>query len=254
MTNLLQDNVYISTRPLNQNALLEELLTTEGAKLLKMPTIEIQPVIWDEKKLEIILDADHYDWLVFTSVNGVQYFFEKLKSLKDEVELTSHIKIAAIGEQTALKLYEYGYQATFVNPSNSSEELAKVLINEVLPTDKVLLVLGNLARGTMAEILSQKVQCTRLDVYETVLPAHVDEKHIKTIIDDKYDLIVLTSPSAFVNLLAILDGKVEPSKLKLASIGKTTTAEIEKYHLKPIITASMSNAEGIFKAIIEATY
>jgi uroporphyrinogen-III synthase len=234
--------------------MLEELLTSEGAKLLKMPTIEIHSVIWDTHKIEILEQRDKYNWIVFTSVNGVQYFFEKLISLKLDVELPSHIKIAAIGEQTALKLYEYGSQATFVNPSNSSEELAKILIEKIQPSDKVLLVLGNLARNTMADILSQKVKCTRLDVYQTILPTHIDEKHIKTIIDDEYDLIILTSPSSFINLLSVLEGKIDISKLKLASIGKTTTAEIEKHHLKPIITASMSNAEGIFKAILEAGY
>jgi uroporphyrinogen-III synthase len=254
MRNLLQDHVYISTRPLNQNALLEELLTTEGAKLLKMPTIEIQPVIWDETKMGIISTANEYNWLVFTSTNGVQFFFEKLKSLNGIVELPLTIKIAAIGEQTALKLYEYGFQATFVNPSNSSEELAKVLINEVQTTDKILLVLGNLARGTMADILSHKVQCTRLDVYQTVMPQQFEEKHIQTIVNDQYEMIILTSPSAFVNLMTVLEGKIDPSKLRLASIGKTTTAEIEKYNIKPNITASMSNAQGIFKAIVEATY
>jgi uroporphyrinogen-III synthase len=250
---LLQDKVYISTRPLNQSAELEELLQTAGAQLLKMPTIEIQPAHWTSEMNAVIAQIGNYDWILFTSANGVKYFFLQLQQLTKSFELPQTLKIATVGKQTAIELEEYGQKAHFISPGNSSEDLANSLLQVMQAEDKVLLSVGSLARETLELKLREHVTCSRLDVYHTVIPKYFDEKIIEKIGTDQYDQIIVTSPSAFVNLLTVLEGKVDFGRLRFTSIGKTTTSEIIKHHLTPTIQALMASSEGIFKAIVEST-
>ena len=249
----LQNKIYISTRPKEQAASLEKLLSSEGAKVLSMPTIAIEEEAWNDKKTELLHTIWMYHWLVFTSVNGVRYFFKKMESINGNFLLPIHIKIAVVGKKTAEEVLKYGHTATFVNPGNTGEELAKTFQQQIKPNEHILLCLGNLARQTLENALKGKVEYTRLDVYRTVMPAEVNQEAIEAILDDKYDLIILTSPSAFRNLLTILDGKTDVSRLRLASIGSTTTAEIQQFKMNPSLTAIMANAQGIFEAIIEET-
>ena len=250
---LLQDKIYISTRPKEQAASLERLLSSEGAKVLSMPTIAIEEEEWNYEKTELLHTIWMYHWLVFTSVNGVRYFFDKMESLNGNYLLPIHIKIAVVGKKTADELLKFGHEATFVNPGNTGEELAKTFQQQIKPNEHILLCLGNLARQTLENALKGKVEYTRLDVYRTVMPTEFNEEALEAIINDQYEMIILTSPSAFRNLLILLEDKTDVSRLRLASIGSTTTAEIQQFKINPVVTASMANAQGIFEAIIKET-
>ena len=247
----LQNKIYISTRPKEQAASLEKLLSSEGAKVLSMPTIAIEEEEWNYEKTELLHTIWMYHWLVFTSVNGVRYFFKKMESINGNFLLPTHIKIAVVGKKTAEEILKFGHTATFVNPGNTGEELAKTFQQQIKPNEHILLCLGNLARQTLENALKGKVEYTRLDVYRTVMPTEVNQEALEAIINNQYDLIILTSPSAFRNLLTILDGKTDVSRLRLASIGSTTTAEIQQFKMNPSLTALMANAQGIFESILK---
>jgi uroporphyrinogen-III synthase len=250
MGNLLENKVFISTRPNGQSAELEKLLTEESATLLLMPTIEIKPLPLDEFGLSQLKNLDTFNWIVFTSPNGLKYFFARLFELQNHYSLPEHLKIAVVGKKTAAQLECYGTSAAFINLGNTAEDFSADFINRVSKGERVLFPIGNLARTVIEDKISKKAESVRILFYETVLPETINEKAFQLILDDQYDMIVLTSPSCCNNLLHLISGKYDESKLRLVCIGQTTSAEVIRNGLEPLITAGTANSQGIYSAIL----
>lgn len=250
MTKILENKIFISTRPNGQSAELENLLAEESATLLSMPTIEVKPLVLNEFGISQLRNLDSFNWIVFTSPNGLRFFFDRLFEIQNHYGLPEQLKIAVVGKKTAAHLECYGTSAEFINLGNTAEEFVADFYNRVNPGEKVLFPIGNLARAVIEEKLSKKAECVRVLFYETVMPELIDNDILKRIIDDKYDMIVLTSPSGCDNLIALLGGKTDLSKLRLVCIGQTTTAEVIRNGMEPLITAATANSQGIFTSIL----
>ncbi|MBA4408818.1 MAG: hypothetical protein C0397_05285 [Odoribacter sp.] len=250
MGKLLENRVFISTRPLGQSAELESLLMEESATLISMPTIEVKPLPLDEFSWLQMRNLDSYNWIVFTSPNGLKFFFASLFELQNNYGLPEHLKIAVVGKKTAAHLECYGTSAAFINLGNTAEDFVADFYHRVNPGDRVLFPIGNLARTVIEDKISKKAICTRILFYETLLPEAVDSNILKLITEDKYELIVLTSPSSCTNLLQLISGKSDPSKLRLVCIGQTTSTEVIRNGIEPLITAGTANSQGIYSAIV----
>jgi uroporphyrinogen-III synthase len=250
MGKLLENKIFISTRPVGQSAELENLLAEESASLVLMPTIEVRPLSLDEFALLQLKNLDSFNWIVFTSPNGLKYFFAALFELQNNYGLPEHLKIAVVGKKTAAHLECYGTSAAFINLGNTAEDFVADFFHRVNLGERVLFPIGNLARTVIEDKISKKAVCTRILFYETVLPETFDNEALQLILNDQYSMIVLTSPSSFTNLLQIISGKADPSKLRLVCIGQTTSAEVIRHGIEPLITAGTANSQGIFSAII----
>jgi uroporphyrinogen-III synthase len=250
MGNLLEHKVFISTRPEGQSAELENLLSEESATLLSMPTIDIRPLPLDEFGWTQLKNIDSFNWIVFTSPNGLRYFFERLFELQNNYGLPEHLKIAVVGKKTAANLECYGTSAEFINLGNTAEEFSVDFINRISEGERIFFPIGNLARSVIETRISKKADCIRVLFYETVLPETTDDNTLQQIIKDQYDLIIVTSPSSCNNLLHLLSGKTDPTKLRLVCIGQTTSAEVIKNGIKPLITAGTATSQGIYTAIL----
>jgi uroporphyrinogen-III synthase len=250
MGNLLENRIFISTRPSGQSAELETLLSEESATLINMPTIEIRPLPLDDFALEQLKNLVSFNWIVFTSPNGLKYFFSRLFDLQNHYGLPEHLKIAVVGKKTAASLECYGTSASFINLGNTAEEFVNDFAHRVNPGERILFPIGNLARSVIEDEISKKADCTRILFYETVLPETLNEEAFQLVLNDQYDMIVLTSPSGCKNLLHLLSGKADPAKLRLVCIGQTTSAEVIRNGLEPLITAGTANSQGIFTAIL----
>lgn len=250
MGKLLENKIFISTRPAGQSAELENLLTEESATLLSMPTIDVRPLPLDEFGLTQLRNLDQFDWIVFTSPNGLKFFFARLFEIQHNYVLPDRVKIGVVGKKTASQLECYGTSAAFINLGNTAEDFSVDFINRINEGERVLFPIGNLARTVIEDRISKKASSTRVLFYETVMPEHVDPEILDLIINDQYDMIVLTSPSGCKNLLQLIDGKSDPSKLRLVCIGQTTSAEAIRNGLEPLITAGTSNSQGIYSAIL----
>ena len=248
---VLKDKVIISTRALDPGDTLPEILKSAGAKTLELPMIEIVPSGSGPELEEKLNNLDQYDWVFFTSKNGVVNFFKKLIDIKGSTEIPKALKLAVIGVKTGLELEYYGYAPTFISPENTAEEFVNQFISRYNPENlNILLSLGNLADDTLQNFLSDKNKVHRINVYQTVKPDKADNQIMELINNDQYDLILFTSPSTFNNFCSFY-GKVLPAGLKLASIGSVTTKAIQREGLEPLFTAKKSNAEGIRDSIIE---
>ena len=250
MGKLLENKVFISTRPAGQSAELEILLTEESATLIAMPTIEVKPLPLDESAWLQLKNLGSFNWIVFTSPNGLKYFFEALFELQNNYGLPEHLKIAVVGKKTAAHLECYGTSASFINLGNTAEDFVADFFHRVNLGERVLFPIGNLARSVIEDKISKKAVCTRILFYETILPETIDSEALQLVVNDQYDMIVLTSPSCCNNLLHLISGKTDQVKLRLVCIGQTTSAEVIRNGIEPLITAGTANSQGIYTAII----
>ena len=196
----LLDKVIISTRAIETADTLPELLKAMGANVISLPMIEIVQSQRGPGETELLQNAEQFDWIFFTSKNGVANFFKHLIDVKGSTELTKQVKKAVIGSKTAAELDYYGYAPDFMSEGNTSEEMLEQFYREYQPDNqKILLALGNLADDTLLNRLSKENEVTRINVYETVKPKSADAAILEAIKQDEYDLIVFTSPSTFQN-------------------------------------------------------
>ena len=246
----LKDKVIISTRAIESGDSLPDLLKSQGAEVIALPMIEVSPSQLNNAEKETLQNLEDFDWLFFTSKNGVINFFKQLSDLKGSTALPENLKIAVIGNRTSSELDYYGYAPGFVSKGNTSEDFLEEFYKTVNPQNqKILLSLGNLAEDFLYNSLIKDNSVQRINVYQTDKPKTVDNSILDLIRQNKYDLIVFTSPSTFHNFCLYVE-KDMIMELKMASIGSTTTKAIAEAGYSPLLTAKMSNVEGLGEAIV----
>lgn len=251
MSFLLQDKIFISTRPEGQSDELARLFSEAGATFCEMPMVRIQNAVLTNAEKSYFTLLEKFQWLVFTSPNGVRHFFESLAEIVGNQKLPESLLLAVVGNKTGQVLNNYGYQASFVNPGSTGEDFAEAFIQHIKKETKpnVLLALGNLARTVIEEQLTNYATCTRINLYETVTPEIKDNNILQLIVDDKYEMLLFTSPSGIDNFQKIA-GNIQPEKIRAACIGETTSNAARKYHILPLVVAQKSTSLGLFESVI----
>lgn len=248
---MLKNKTVISTQPAEQAEKLQTLLPSNKLLFYSMPLIETKILKSNPDNEQVLKTIRSFDWIVFTSKRAVLYFFELIKNLRIDRENLANLLFAAIGTSTAAEILKNGYQVHYVNQGNTSKEFATYLLDDIIkPNDKILLPQGNLAPAFLQNKLSQKANCIRINVYETLKIKNPNRKILSLIENEEYDLLIFTSPSAFENFLEISNSKANKKALKILSIGQTTTDFIESKGFKVTITAKKSNIEGLRQEII----
>ncbi|HEX3728788.1 MAG TPA: uroporphyrinogen-III synthase, partial [Opitutaceae bacterium] len=157
------------TRTREQASELALRLAALGAEVLELPVLRISKDIPKEILADAMLEFGSYDWLVFTSANGVRYFFEEFRRLFDDIRSLGLIRIACVGEGTARRIAELHLRVECQPATATAEALADALIDTgSLDSAKVLVVTGNLNR----DALPQKLEAAgaivdQLPVYRT---------------------------------------------------------------------------------------
>ena len=247
----LKGKVIVSARGAESGDTLPDILKDQGAAVLPLPMIEIIPSELNEDLTSVLKNLKSYNWIFFTSKNGVANFFQHLVTIQGNTDLPDALRIAAIGYKTALELDYYGYSPHFISEGNSSEDMVNQFLKMKSPVDnQILLALGNLADESLQKYFSVNNFVKRINVYNTVKPDHTDPEIMNLIKNNLYDLIIFTSPSTFINFCSFY-GKENLGNLKMASIGPTTTKCIKEAGIEPLITAKKSNAEGLRDEIVE---
>ena len=252
MSLLLQDKIFISTRPEGQSGELEQLFSNAGATVVEMPLVKIQPTQLTELEIKRLKELHRFEWLIFTSTNGVRYFFEYLMEIQGNHELPESLQLAVIGNKTEQVLNGFGYKASFTNPGSTGEDFA-VAFCQILKSENqkstVLLALGNLARTVIQDQISEVALCTRINLYQTSSPESLDEKVMQLILNDNYEMLIFTSPSGVKNFLK-LAVKIQPEKIRMACIGDTTSKTALENNIIPKVVAKNSSAAGLFESIL----
>ena len=240
-------------RAAHQASALAKGLEAEGAQVLAIPFIEIRPPK-SYKPLDAALkNLQHYDWLILTSVNGVETLHSRLKKLRVNKSNFSHIKIAAIGPATGKALESHGLKVHVMPKEYIAESVVESLRAKV-KGKRVLLARAKVARDVIPRDLRKVgAKVDVVEAYETVIPKK-SRARLRTALKNpkqRPHVITFTSSSTVKNFLALL-GKGSMNKLKdirLASIGPITSATLGELGLRADIQAKTYTIPGLIQAI-----
>lgn len=211
-----------------------EELKRMGVSVYHYPMISIS-------KIDNQIDSNNYDYIIFTSKNGVKYFLENLSS-----KINSNLKFICIGNKTAQLLVENKLNPYFIVKRNYSQFMCEEIKGlNIDKKDKILLVQGNLAKKDLHKCLSKSYNTEQKIVYKTDA-IQIKQNEIIKKLDDGPTYVVFTSPSTF-------DSFIDKYELNdnIISIGETTSNHINDKGYNPLITAKMQSYEGISNSIID---
>ena len=243
------------TRPEDQAEGFIRALSDLGAQYLLFPTIKIvPPASW--KELDRAIDAlSRYDWIIFTSVNGVKYFFERLNGAKKDARHLKGIKIGVIGPKTKAALIGRGVSADLTPDKYWAEGVAEELGRYPLDGKKVLLPRPAIARDYIpTKLKSFGAIVDVAEAYQIVQPEYSQDQLGELFKNGKIDMITFTSPSAVNNFLGLFEGKSiyeEIPRVEVACIGPITAQKATESGLKVTIIPDEYTVEGLTKAIVE---
>ncbi len=250
----LRGKTVLVTRARHQASLLKRELESLGAQVLEMPMIEILPPHSWEEMDSVIRKLDFYDWLIFTSANGVEKFMERVQAIGKDVRVFGKIKIGVIGPATASKLLEYHLRTDIVPREYISESLARALgKQERLEGKKILLVRADIAREFLKEELIKKGALVDEIVAYRTKPASGNGKGLmKKFERGDIDFVTFTSSSTVKNFVSKV-GEKDLSRLKdkarWISIGPITSKTAKDFGLKIHRQARRYTIPGLVEAI-----
>lgn len=207
------------TRASNQAGELAEQIDDLGGEAVEFPVIRIQPLSKPEQlqQLDEALDKlSTFDWIVFTSVNGVEYFFRRLKERRIDIRTMHKAVVGAVGPKTAEALSDRGILVANMPDKFQAEDLLESMSPYVKPGQHVFLPRADIARAYLPDKLQEMgLHVTEADVYETVISSETDTEVVEMLQDSQIDAVTFTSSSTVTNLLEILKqvGVEQPEKL-----------------------------------------
>ncbi len=248
---LFGKNIVV-TRDAAGNAEFAEKIIARGGNPVQFETFRIKPLTGFNEFLRVLAKFTGYDWIIFTSGNGVTIFFEALKSLGKDARVFGSAKIAAIGSQTAEKLSRFGIRADFVPSVFTSEEFGKQLLNFVYLLDKkVLLLRSQIASNMLVELLEKGGAVVNdVAVYTAVSQKGESDRLVEKISKGEVDWLTFASPSSVNGFFEQIDiDVVRFAKAKIASIGPVTSERLLNLGVNVDVTADEHTLDGLLSAI-----
>ena len=235
------------TRPRHQASALAEMLRTQGAEPVIASVIRVEPVAVELERLRA-LTAERWDWVLFTSANGVTCFRDHLMNAGLDWRALAGARLGAIGPGTAAALKQCGLLADFLPSRAIAESLAEEL-PEVAPGARVLLPRAAEARDVLpARIAECGGRVEVLTVYRTV-PDESGLSLLQTALEEgDIDVVTFTSSSAARTLVEAV-GAAAVSQYAIASIGPITSATAREQGLTVTIEAAEHTLPGLLAAL-----
>jgi uroporphyrinogen III methyltransferase/synthase len=245
----LSGKTIVVTRTRKQGSALSQRLRALGANVLELPTIRIEPPTDLREFAELVQNAHIYDWIVFTSANGVTAFFDLFFKLYDDAREMGGVKIAAIGPATAQRIKEYHMHVDL----QPEEFVAESVVREFqkqggVENLRILLVQAEKARDVLPTQLSDIGAIVDQGIaYRTVSETRDTTGARRRLLEDGADMITFTSSSTVENFLAL--GLPWPNGMRVASIGPVTSKTARDHGLTVDIEARRFDIEGLVAAI-----
>lgn len=227
---------------------LSPLLKEEGAEAISFSLIRTEAMDTPEFD-RAMADIDSYTWIVLTSANGVECFFDKLKAMRKDIRDFKDVHFAVIGDGTKNALEGHGIYSDLIPTAYSSKDMAADMVPHMKPTDKVLLLRAEEANAVLPDSLTAAgIDHTCVSLYHTVVDERKADELSRLI--ETVDYITFASSSA-VRAFVSMAGSLENVSAKYISIGPVTTKTAEAEGLHVDRTAAVYTAQGIVDAIIE---
>jgi uroporphyrinogen III methyltransferase/synthase len=239
----------VVTRSRKQASVLSERLRDLGADVIELPTIRIEPSSDLRAFAELVQDAHTYDWIVFTSPNGVSAFFEMFFKLYDDTRDIGGVRIAAIGPGTAQRVRDFHLKVDLQPEEFVAESVVKEFRNEGdIENLRILIARAEEARDLLPKELGALGAIVDVAfAYRTV--AEVDDRTDSRarLAAEGADMITFTSSSTVQNFLAL--GLPWPKGMKVASIGPITSKTARERGLTIATEATQHDIPGLVEAI-----
>jgi uroporphyrinogen III methyltransferase/synthase len=256
----LSGRTVVITRAANQANEFAAELELYGATVVLCPTIEIRELENYERLDEAIDHLYGYDWLIFTSVNGVDYFFQRLKARGRDASDLDELKVCAIGDATAESLRELHVHVDVIPDEFKAEGVFAALERFVGGSDalknlNVLIPRASVARDYLPKAL--EAAGARVDVvpaYRTSLPADLDRGRVAAMLSGSADCIAFTSSSTVRNLAQLFDSQELSGALSgvvIACIGDITATTAAEYGLQVKILPAQFTIPSLARAIAD---
>ena len=242
----------VITRPRAQAAELAAILEDEGAEVVPFPTIETVPACSIDRVDDAVQRADTFDWLIFTSANGVRIFFDRLYEIGADVRVWHRARLAAIGPQTARELGRRGLRVDLVPDEYRAEGVIEALEQAGVKGRRVLLPRAAGARDILPRRLSQLgATVEEIVTYESVHP-HVGVAELRAqLAAGEVDAVTFTSSSTVHNFAASIgDDLVDlMARATVACIGPITAETAADYGLRVDIQPATYTIPAFAEAI-----
>jgi len=244
----------VVTRSREQASALSRAIEELGGEAWEFPVIKITaPQDWGP--VDAAIEAlDTFDWVIFTSVNGVRYFFERLRHRKRDVRDLKGTNICAIGPKTKEALEQYGLIVEYVPEEFRAERLAEGLADRVRG-QRVLLARADIARDVLPQLLTAAgADVAAVSAYSTVLEDRCAPLLLQMLSEKRIHAVTFTSSSTVRNFLRALESE-DPSRLLqgvvLSSIGPVTSGTLREAGLWVDVEAGEYTIDGLVRAIAD---
>jgi uroporphyrinogen-III synthase len=248
------------SRAKKQAGALSSALRKLGCQVIAIPFIEIRKPSSYQPLDSALQNLTTYDWLILTSVNGVEALFERMARKRLDASALAHLTIAAIGPATKNAIEEHGLRVT-VTPKKYVAESVVAALHRRVKGKRVLLVRAKVARDVIPRELRKAGACVDVvEAYETVAPK-LSAKRLRAVLASAREphAITFTSSSTvrnFVHLLGLRGARAALRKpaphrgVSTASIGPVTSATLREFGLPVDIEASEYTIPGLVAAIV----
>lgn len=247
---LFGKNIVV-TRSRTQSSVLSEKISDMGGNPIEISTIKIQK-IEDNKELEIEINKiKNYTYIIFSSKNAVDIFFDKLNDMEYDARALSNSKICAIGSETAKAIKSRGIIADIVPQKYVAEGLYEELKDIINENDKILIPRAKNARDFLVNKLSEKCYIKEIITYESVIDSDKKNLALEVIEDEKIEYITFASSSTVKNFITLI-GEDNIKKLenkKIISIGSITSQSIESFGLEVYKEAEVATIDSMLNTI-----
>jgi uroporphyrinogen-III synthase len=240
-------------RARHQAGALSTELRKLGATVIEIPFIEIRKPHTFEPLDLALMNLDNYDWLILTSVNGVEAMWERLKKLRLDNINFKHLRIAAIGPATKKAIEQRGVKVDVVPREYVAESVVRSLQRRV-KNKRVLLVRAKVARDVIPkELRKAGADVDVVEAYETVIPQSSRTRLRSALANPRRrpHVITFTSSSTVRNFVALIGSRGKKlDGILLASIGPVTSSTLQELKLRVDIKAKEFTIPGLVEAIV----
>jgi len=240
------------TRAREEAGRLAALVTALGGEAYEFPAIAVEEMPDSRPLDQAVRELGSYQWVVFTSANGVRFFWARLWAQGGDARAFAGVKVAAIGSRTAQTLAQCGLRADVVPEEFRAEAVLAAMRGRVAPGERVLCPRAAVARDVLVRGLRETgVQVEEVPAYRTV-PGDSDVGEVRELLArGEIDVVTFTSSSTVHNLVQALGTGWQDllGRTACAAIGPVTAQTMAEYGLKSHVTASCYTVEGLVEAV-----
>lgn len=244
------------TRAREQASELASKLKTLGAEVVELPLIHVTKKVDLSTLADVFAELGSYDWIVFTSANGVRFFFEEFYRAYDDVRALGMLRFASVGEATARAIVEQHIRVECQPKTATADALADELIaTGTLDSAKVLVITGSLNRDTLWKKLEDaRAIVDRLQVYQTEKTNLAAEPAALDFRAHGAEAILFTSSSAvqsFVDQAGALKLAKDAQRPLAGSIGPQTSETMKKVGMPIDFEAKTPSLDALVEALVK---